>query len=106
VNVSGESEYSSPVSVVTAPAAPTNFKQIASTTTTVTLLWNAVSGATRYELYYKSGYNSYGILGSTTDTSVIITDLDPKTTYIFYVAAYNGNRGLEGPKAEVSGTTK
>ena len=105
VNVSGESEYSSPVSVVTAPDAPTNFRQTANTTTTVTLAWNAVPGATRYELYQAYG-GGYLILGSTTNTSVLLTDLSSKTTYIFYVAAYNENRGLEGPKAAVTASTK
>jgi len=104
VNVGGESDYSSPVSVVTAPAAPTNFRQTANTTTTVTLAWNAVSGATRYELYQAYG-GGYLILGSTTNTSVLLTDLSSKTTCIFYVAAYNENRGLEGPKATVTAST-
>ena len=106
VNTGGESEYSLPVSAVTEPAAPANFRQTANTTTTVTLAWNAVSGATRYEIYVAwSGYYLTS-LGSTTDTAVIITDLSSKTTYTFYVAAYNGNTGLEGPKAVVTASTK
>jgi fibronectin type 3 domain-containing protein len=87
VNAGGESEYSLPVSAVTAPAAPTNFRQTANTTTSVTLAWNAVPGATRYELYRYWGSNNYLALGSTTATSAMITDLNSNTTYLFFCKA-------------------
>jgi len=111
VNVGGESEYSSSKSAATTPAppaAPTNLRQTASTSTTVTLAWNAVSGATRYDILLPlngSTGASYLSLGSVTTTSITITNLSPNTTYLFIVRAYNVNTGLTGPEAEVSGTT-
>jgi len=104
-NMAGESDYSLQKSAITAPAKPTNLRQIGNTTTTVNLQWNDVPGATRYEIYMLLGGGYYHI-GSLTGNAVNLMDLDRNTTYLFFVAAYNATSGLEGPKAEISGYTR
>ena len=66
-------------------ATPENFRLSSSTETTATLAWSAVDGATGYKLYRD------GILIATlTDTSY--TDIiQPFTSYIYTLTAYNGN---------------
>ncbi len=57
----------------------------------VTLKWNAVSGATRYYVYsYNSVSNAYVNLTDTTTTSYTKTGLLNGTAYTFLVRAYNG----------------
>lgn len=67
----------------TAPSAPTNL-QATVNGTSVTLTWNAVSGATNYNVYIN---NSSTI--QTTDPTYTITGLNPATTYCFTVTAVN-----------------
>lgn len=56
------------------------------TTTTVQLTWNAVSGATKYNLYYWNG-SSYEKFGSSTNTTQKVTGLSPNSTYYFTISA-------------------
>ena len=105
VNSAGESEFSSSVTAITAPAAPANLRITATTTSTATLAWNAVPGATRYDIYhYRNG--GYFYLGSVNTNSEPITGLESKSFYMFGVSAYSGSTGLNGPLSEVSVTTR
>ena len=55
------------------------------TTTAATLKWKAVSGATGYKVYKKTGTGSYKLVKTTTSTSYKATGLKKGTTYRFYV---------------------
>lgn len=55
------------------------------TATTATLKWKAVSGATGYKVYKKTGTGSYKLVKTTTGTSFKSTGLKKGTTYRFYV---------------------
>lgn len=66
-------------------ATPENFRLSSSTETTATLAWSAVDGATGYKLYRD------GILIATlTDTRYTDT-IQPFTSYIYTLTAYNDN---------------
>jgi chitodextrinase len=72
-----------PTATVTVPSAPTNFKKSSSTSSSVTLAWSSVSGATGYKVY-RNGTQ----LGTTTGTSYTAS-ITPFTSYTFGVSAYN-----------------
>lgn len=58
------------------------------TSTTITLSWGAVSGATGYQLEYKvndPGVVIYTLLPQQTTTSVVASGLTPGTEYLFRV---------------------
>ena len=66
-------------------ATPANFRLSSSSETTATLAWDAVDGATGYKLYRD------GTLTATlTDTSYTDT-IQPFTSYIYTLTAYNNN---------------
>ena len=70
-----------------------NIKQTAATTTSISLEWNAVSGATGYYVLLgnfkaTSGYKN---LGSTYDTECKITGLKPGTAYTVRIYAANSD---------------
>ena len=55
----------------------------------VYLKWNAVPGATKYNVYYKAGNNGeYKKLGTTSNLSMTITGFSSGTTYYFRLLAY------------------
>jgi len=96
-NNGGESDYSLQASALSPPAAPANLRQTARTTTTITLAWNAVAGATSYYI----GGDAEGIVNTTSDT---ITGCARNTWYVFTVTARN-SAGIYGPAAEISANT-
>lgn len=58
------------------------------TSTTITLSWGAVAGATGYQLEYKVNdplVVAYTLLPQQTTTSVVASSLTPKTEYVFRV---------------------
>lgn len=58
----------------------------------ISLSWNEVAGANKYEVIgYKAGDNEKINFGSTTTTSISVTNLDPATTYNIVVYAINDN---------------
>lgn len=65
----------------TAPTAPS----VSSTFTTSTVQWAAVTGADSYEVSYRTGAADYAVAGSTSGTSLSITDLLPNTSYDYQV---------------------
>jgi poly(hydroxyalkanoate) depolymerase family esterase len=86
---------------VTGPPAPTGLTVTGTTDTTVSLSWNAVSGAASYNVYR----NAVKVNASpVTATAYTDTGLDAGTTYSYTVSAVGS--GSEGSQsAPVNGTT-
>ncbi|CAL9475335.1 Exochitinase 1 [Streptomyces sp. enrichment culture] len=81
------------------PSAPGGLNVSGTTSSSVSLAWNAVSGATGYTVY-RDGTKATAVSG----TSATVTGLAASTSYSFQVTATN--RAGESPKsAAVTGTT-
>lgn len=84
-NANGSSSYSSPKTVKTLPYAPSTYPTVrtAVATDSVTLTWNAVAGATEYELYFNG--QTYTVKG----TSQTVTGLKDDTSYSYRIRSHN-----------------
>jgi poly(3-hydroxybutyrate) depolymerase len=104
-NVKGSSAQSAPVQATTTnavvPAQVTGLTVGTVTATSVALSWNAVSGATSYDVYRNGGNTP---AGTTTATNFTDTGVVAGTTYTYAVAAANAN-GLGAQSASVTATT-
>lgn len=103
-------KYSTIVSAVPKPSKPTGVKTTVSSATAVTVSWNAVSGATGYEVWRAtSASGTFSKTGAVTETSRRCPGLTTGKTYYFKVRAYktvNGEK-IYGPySAVVSGVAK
>jgi len=91
-NANGVSEPSTAVSAITVPASPTGMKAVIETgTSNILLSWNAVQGATDYDIYYginSSVKNNFSSKGATSYT-MKAKDFAPGTKYSFCVRAKN-----------------
>ncbi|MET9851071.1 chitinase [Streptomyces ossamyceticus] len=83
----------------TVPSAPTGLAVSGVTSSSVSLAWNAVSGATGYHVY-RSGTKVQAVSG----TSATVTGLAVSTSYTFQVTAVNA-AGESQRSAAVTGTT-
>ncbi|KRV49492.1 chitinase [Wenjunlia vitaminophila] len=83
----------------TPPAAPGGPQVTSTTSTSVSLAWNAVSGATGYTVY-RDGVRATSVTG----TSATVTGLTPSTSYAFQVTATNA-AGESPRSATVNATT-
>ena len=84
-NVIGLSVVSEAVSKLNAPKITTKN----STTNTITLKWNAVSGASGYRLYkYDASAKKYTLFKTLSKTNCKITGVVSGVTYKFRLAAY------------------
>lgn len=83
----------------TVPATPTGLTVPSTTSSSVSLAWSAVSGATGYNVY-RSGTKITAVTG----TSATITGLAASTAYSFQVTATN-SAGESGKSTAVTGTT-
>lgn len=81
--------------------APSGLKVTATTATSVTLSWSAVSGADDYRVYRSGAAEN---VGTSKDTTATIGGLQPNTSYSFQVAAVSG-AGKAGPRSSTA-TTK
>lgn len=63
------------------------------TTSSITLSWSAVKGATGYEIYYKTPSTSWKSLSTTTKRSISLTKRPSGKTYSFAVKAYVTENG-------------
>ncbi|MGN0448534.1 MAG: fibronectin type III domain-containing protein, partial [Acutalibacteraceae bacterium] len=101
------SDYTT-ITASTTPAVPVA-KVISPSKGKVTLTWNAVSGATGYQVYYKSGNGSWKLYKTTSKPATYnFTGLKSGTKYTFAVRAYrtvSGTNFTSGYKA-VSVTVK
>ncbi|MDR1220584.1 MAG: fibronectin type III domain-containing protein [Treponema sp.] len=98
VNSAGESAQSSYASATTsssssgntAPSAPTGVSATAQSSSSVSVSWNAVSGATSYKVYYEIGSSSAKNLAATVySESYTHNGLSAGTTYYYYIKAVN-----------------
>ncbi|MDN5382833.1 glycoside hydrolase family 18 protein [Streptomyces sp. LB8] len=81
------------------PAAPSGLRVTSTTSSSVSLAWNAVSGATGYSVY-RNGTKVTAVTG----TTATVTGLAPSTSYSFQVTATNA-AGESPRSATVTGTT-
>lgn len=84
----------------TAPTAPTGLAVSATTSSSISLSWNASSGATSYQIY-RNGAN----VGTSTSTSYTDSGLNASTTYTYDVVAVN-SVGSSAASSTVQGTTQ
>lgn len=95
--VNGKNVYGYAKSVVAKPTlpAPTGVKATASSSTTATVSWNAVSGAVGYAVQRYDAQNKKWVgAGSTSKTSLTVKNLIPTTNNKLRVLAYvNGSNG-------------
>ncbi|MFG3013434.1 chitinase [Streptomyces cinerochromogenes] len=83
----------------TVPAAPTGLSVTGTTSSSVSLSWSPVSGATGYTIY-RNGTKITAVTG----TSATVTGLSASTSYTFQVTATNA-AGESAKSATVSATT-
>ena len=104
--ITGTWYSSNPDSGGSAPSAPTGVSANATSSSSITISWNAVSGATSYTVYRSSSSNgSYSSVGTTSSTSFTNTGLSANTTYYYKVTAAN-SYGTSGYSSTVSATTQ
>lgn len=107
VNVKGESTASNTAcvtiegAVVEAPAAPENLVATVTGATTITLTWDAVEGATSYNVYGADAVIVEGL----TETTYVVEDLAAETAYCFTVTAV-GEGGESEKSNEACATTE
>ncbi|RWX52105.1 Fibronectin type III domain-containing protein [Candidatus Electrothrix marina] len=65
----------------TSPGTPTSFTATDQSSTSIDLSWNAVSGATDYDVYTCAD----GFIGNTAQPSYLVTGLIPQTSYSYKV---------------------
>lgn len=81
------------------PAAPTGLNPTGTTNTSISLAWNASTGATSYRVY-----EGTSVVASPTGTSATIGSLAACSTHSYAVSAVSAN-GESARSATVSGTT-
>ena len=114
VNSYGESGYSSTASATTSsslgggtnvPSTPTGVTATTLSSSSISVSWNSVSGATSYDVYYEIGSSSTkNFAGNTTNTSYTHSGLTASTTYYYYIKAKN-SAGESGYSSFDSATT-
>jgi len=91
-NGSVESAQSPYYSATTMPGAPSSVTATAASSSSITVSWLSVTGATGYKVYRSTSYNGlYDSVGTTTSTSFTNTGLSANTTYYYKVSAYNSS---------------
>jgi len=98
-------EQSAAVSGTTFLVAPTGTKAISETSSSITISWNNLQGATAYRIF-KSGNSggTYTEIGTSTSNSYIDTGMPSKVQYYYKVSGYNSI--TEGDESSyVSATT-
>jgi len=89
-----------------APSAPTGVSANATSSSSITISWNAVSGATSYTVYRSTSRSgSFSSVGTTSSTSFTNTGLSANTTYYYKVTASN-SYGTSGYSSTVSAKTQ
>ncbi len=86
-----------------APAAPTGVNATATSTTQVQVTWNAVTGATSYQIYRRDPGGSFSLRGTSLTTSFNDT-ATANTAYLYRVRAVNAG-GSSGDSASDLATT-
>ncbi|PYQ27130.1 MAG: hypothetical protein DMF56_21465 [Acidobacteria bacterium] len=73
--------------VIVGPATPTGFFATATSTSQISLSWNAVAGATQYEIQRSSASNSYATLITTAATTFNDNTVAGGSAYVYKVRA-------------------
>ncbi|GBU27635.1 hypothetical protein R84B8_01170 [Treponema sp. R8-4-B8] len=74
----------------TVPNAPTGVNATAVSSSSISVSWSAVSGATSYDVYFEIGSSiTKNFAGTVTGTSYTHTGLQAGTTYYYYIKAVN-----------------
>ena len=77
-------------SSITKPATPSNVSASAASSSSITVSWSSVTGATGYKVYRStSSSGTYSSVGDVPTTSYTNTGLTAGTTYYYKVSAYN-----------------
>jgi len=76
--------------------APTNLIATAATTQTINVQWDAVTTATRYDIFRKAGSGAWGFYLFVNTTLLIDNDLTANTTYLYYVVARDSGGNASG----------
>ncbi len=102
------SAYSDTFVAATTPAKVSNLRSNARTSTSVTLVWNRQTGATRYLVYkYNPSQKKYTLIKemkSSSSNSVKITGLKANTAYKFYVKSVKDakeGKTLTGARSDI-----
>jgi hypothetical protein len=89
----------------TTPSAPTGVTATAQSSSSISISWSAVSGATSYKVYYAtSSSGTKSLVYTVTSTSYTHTGLTANTTYYYYVKAVN-SAGESGYSSSTSAKT-
>jgi len=96
VSTTGYSAWSPSLAVITAPEGvpAARVKQTGASNRSVTLSWQAVSGATDYDIYYGVGMNQT-VAATTKKTSVVLNGLEPGERHVYEIV----------PKKSIDGYT-
>jgi len=86
-----------------APDTPTNFAASALASGQAYLTWTASSGATKYDIYQRSG-DTYPYLAQTTNTHYTVSGLSNGTTYYYKVSALDSSDRESAATSAVSVT--
>lgn len=100
--------YSTVVSTKPVPAVPASVTASAVSSTSIKILWKAVTGASGYQIYRATtSAGSYTPVGTTTATSYTNTGLTTGNTYYYKVRAYKtmGTAKIYGNYSAVAGRT-
>jgi hypothetical protein len=73
----------------TKPSIPTGVKATAESSSSISVTWNSVSGATSYKIYSGTTAGSFPNETKETNTSHTFTGLNSSTTYYFRITAVN-----------------
>jgi hypothetical protein len=74
----------------TVPGVPAGVTATAQSSSSISVTWNSVSGATSYEVYYEIGSSTTkNLAGTVSGTSYTHTGLQASTTYYYYIKATN-----------------
>jgi len=86
-----------------APTAPSNLRVTATTSSSVSLAWNASTdnvGVTTYEVTQNAA-----VVSSNASTTITLSGLSPSTSYTFAVRARDAAGNISSPSNQVTGTT-
>jgi fibronectin type 3 domain-containing protein len=107
-NSAGESAQSYDASATTSanvPAAPTGVTAMAQSSSSVSVSWGSVSGASGYRVYrWTSSSGAYALVAETAATAYTDMWLSASTTYYYSVSAYN-SAGESAQSYDASATT-
>ncbi|HKO56898.1 MAG TPA: hypothetical protein VJ276_13570 [Thermoanaerobaculia bacterium] len=88
----------------TVPATPQNVVAQATAVNSVRVTWNAVTGASSYEIYRKSAGGSFVLIGTSASNAFTDTTVAANTAYLYRVRAL-GSGGASGDSAYDLATT-